>query len=187
MPLNFIKLILAYVFLVIYLSGTAVHGQNVSTSCTTQEGVTLYFEISGSSFRKADIVNIKYRIENRRRQAIYLVVKEDLNTGIDISKNELALSVHKQVTSDHYFELPKLRKIKAGDSYEDTISLNLSSLKSIQFGNWSLYLVVGFLDTQGINELRDILREQPAATIARKFEPLQRLLVSAPVKIDLIP
>ncbi|HEU0143933.1 MAG TPA: hypothetical protein VFQ47_04035 [Nitrososphaera sp.] len=156
--------------------------QTIVSSGIFEKGVLLTFELNGIEHKRGTDLTIKYRVQNRRKQNIYLIMDE-VTPGDNPKKREMFISLFKFIHTYHSFEFPKLLKIKPNGKYEGKASLPLKFTKD-QFaegGLW-LYLTIGYLDDQDISRINNP-RMLPIG--AQEFGERQKMLRAGPVKFDL--
>ena len=158
----------------------------VSSGCL-EKGVCLSFEVEQKEYGRNDSVAIRFRVENRRKEDVYLVVGQTVAPGYEDSRKELTVVLHKTVLTYHYFDYPELKRIKPGKSYEAETTLPLEFLRNkFSSGKWLLYLSIGYLDARGMFEMTGLLKRFGPDGLAKEFEKRQETLSAGPVEIELI-
>lgn len=161
--------------------------QPVVTSGIVEDGIALNFEVRGTAYQKENTVTVRYRVENKRKQNIYLVIGEKVIPGVEPNKKELWMSLEKSILTYHYFDFPKLEKVEPGKIYQGIASLSPSVLKDrFSAGRWLLYLSIGYFDNNGMAEARDLLKRYQPSAFAQQFERLQKIRRVGPVEIELV-
>jgi hypothetical protein len=161
--------------------------QDAVSSGSLQKGVSLTFEVEKKEYSRKDGVAIRFRVENRRKEDVFLVVGEAVTPGYEDSRKELSVLLYKTVLTYHYFDFPKLERIKPGKSYVAETKLPLEFLgKKFCTGRWLLYLSIGYLDARGMSEVTGLLKRYGPDGLATEFEKRQHLLSAGPVEIELV-
>jgi hypothetical protein len=153
----------------------------------TEHGISLIFEVKGLTYSKRGTIVIRYEVKNKGKQDIYLIKSEALVPGYELKKKELSGDFSKNVVGYDFFELPKLERIRPGKGYESQASLSLDYLKDhFSTGDWFLYLSIGYVDNQGMTEIREQRERFPLGVSPRLFERLQKVVQAGPIKLDLV-
>ncbi len=156
------------------------------SSGSVQKGVSLSFEVEKTEYGKKDEVLIRFRVENKQKEDIYLVIGEAVTPGYEFNRKELAAVIYKTVLTYHYFTYPKLERIKPGKSYQAETKLPLEFLgKKFSTGKWLLYLSIGYLDGRRMSEMTGLLKKFGPDGLAKEFEQRQELLSAGPIEIEL--
>jgi hypothetical protein len=161
--------------------------QATVSSGRTEKGVSLNFEVEKTEYGKKDGVLIRFRVENKQKEDIYLVVGEAVTPGYELNRKELAVVIYKTVLTYHYFTYPKLERIKPGNGYQAETNLPLEFLgKKFSTGKWLLYLSIGYLNARRTSEMTGLLKKFGPDGLAKEFEQRQELLGAGPIEIELI-
>ncbi len=159
---------------------------SIMSSGVIENGVSLEFEISSTTYKKNNTITITYEVQNKRKQSIYLITGEALAPGYDLDKQELSASLYKFVVSYDFFALPKLKRIGPGEKHKGEADLKLDFLSShFKAGNWFVYLSMGYLDNSGMAQIRADKARFPQGS-AQHFERLQKVIQAGPIKLELI-
>ena len=168
------------------LTFTPAQSLPINTSSITENGVSLTIEVVGLTYKKNSTITVKYEVRNKRREDIYVIIAKSPSLGYSLEPQRFALSLERSVFDDHYFEIPKLERLKPGSSQKGESQLPLSFLKNnFKAGQWFLHLSIGYLGSAAMVEISNLQKKGYTKEIARPFERLQEIQIAGPIEITL--
>lgn len=143
-------------------------------------------EVGVIKYQREGTVAVRYRIANRQKREIYVVTAGKVSPAYDLGRKALVIGLHKEILNYHYLDYPRIEKIKPGKSYQGEASISLSFLgQHFIEGRWLLYLSIGYLDANGMAEIRGLLKTHHPEELGQQLDQRQQVLLVGPIEIEL--
>jgi hypothetical protein len=127
-------------------------------------------------------------LENKGKKEVYLIDTGEVSPSYMPNEEKLYMSLEKISFAEHFFEMPKIVKLKSREIYSGKANLRPGELENwFSLGSKYIYLSIGYLDNQGMNEINELLKryKQPRL-VAPEFLQQQKLIIAGPIKIKLV-
>ncbi len=142
-----------------------------------------------SVVKKTDSIAFRISVQNKSLTTLYLVTGEKARPGYNRAKKELGLGFDMQPANFHYFEFPKLKKLKPHSKTEFSVTPPVSSWTQVSTGKWTVDAYVGILEEKKLkNKLNDLgvsLKDKVRMPVT-DFLELQSVFYSNLVEIEII-
>ncbi len=147
--------------------------------------------------RMVDTLTFLISVTNNTQETLYLVVEEKPDPGYNLATRQLGFSLDMQTTNFHYFEFPKLKKLRPKCKTELIVKIPVSSWKAMEAGKlnpldsgkWTVMASIGILEEQKLkNKLKDLgfsLKGKIKMT-AMDFLELQTVFYSNEFQIEIL-
>lgn len=130
---------------------------NVAHSLAAEGSIKVKLTVGSNVVQQDGVISLRVTVKNVSNGNVYLVVGEKARPAYDLSKREIGFGLDIQPTNFHYFEFPKLKKIRPNSSVTTKVKIPVSSLNRIDLGCWTMNAYVGVLNGDKLdNKLKQL-------------------------------
>lgn len=160
-----------------------------SYSQEKSEAIEVTLKSNNLVVSKDGTFNLWLSITNKTETTVYLISRDDFLRSYNATTRDIGIGYDIQPSNFHYFEFPKLRKIKPKRSISLHLNLPVADWKVAENGEWHIAASIGVLEKKKLDKkLKDLgysVGKDEIQMTATDFLDLQMIFYSNSVPVTI--